>query len=276
MIKSLKRSIILASVVFASFSFVGCAFTDRVEPNEIGVLVQNYGKDPSKDYSITSGKVITAAWGTTLYKLPAYEQRSQFEKPIVNKSSDGTEFSVTPRYSYRINPEQATRVVREHSKIFKAGNDLRTVERLSLDPAVSDVVRDIIGKTTSTALMTTGGNTNFNEEARSKITKAFSDRGFTLISFSTILDYSSSVKASIDARNRANSEISTLDSKILQAEKQAKLAEIEAKTNIVTGQAITDQELKKALIDKWNGQLPSTYICDDDNKTPLNLVLKGQ
>lgn len=271
MIKSLKNILVVASIALASVSFIGC--TDRVQPNEIGVLVENYGKDPDKDYSITSGKVITAALGTTLYKLPAYEQRSQFEKPIVNKSSDGTEFSVTPRYSYRIDSNKATRVVREHSKIFNEGNDLKEVERRSLDPAVTDVVRDIIGKTTSTELMSTGGNTKFNEDTRRQIKQAFAERGFTLLSFSTVLDYSSSVKASIDARNRANSEISTLDSKILQAEKQAKLAKIEAENNIVTGQAITDQELKKLLIEKWDGQLPTTYICDDNSKSPLNLVL---
>ena len=273
MIKSLKNLLVVSLISVASLSFVGC---DRVQPNEIGVLVQNYGKDPAKDYTITAGKVVTASPGTTLYKLPAYEQRSQFEKPIVNKSSDGTEFSVTPRYSYRINPEQATRVVREHSKVFNEGNDLKEVERRSLDPAVTDVVRDIIGKTTSGELMNAGGNTKFNEDTRRKITQAFAERGFTLLSFSTVLDYSSSVKSSIDARNRANSEISTLDSKILQAEKQAKLAEIEAKTSVVTGEAITDQELQKALIAKWDGQLPSTYICDDKNKSPLNLVLNNK
>lgn len=267
----LKKLLISAAVIFSTFSFVGC---EPVQPNEIGVLVQNYGKDPEKDYSVTAGRVMTIAPGTSLYKLTAAEQRSQFESAIIIKSADGTQFSVSPRYSYRIDRAKATTVVREYSKIFNEGNDLKEVEKLSLNPAVTDIVRDIIGRTTSTDLMSTGGNTKFNEEARKQITALFKERGFTLQSFSTVLDYSSSVKASIDARNQANSEISTLDSKILQAEKQSKLTEIEAKNTITKATAITEQQLKLELIQKWNGVLPSTYICDD-KQSPLNLVLKG-
>ena len=46
--------------------------------------MQNYGKNPSEDYSVVSGKVITAAPGTTLYKLPAYEQRNVNHKLLQN------------------------------------------------------------------------------------------------------------------------------------------------------------------------------------------------
>lgn len=256
----IKSSFLIAIAVAIPVLMTGC---ERVQPNEIGVLVENYGKNPEKDYSIAAGRVNTVSPGTTLYKLTSTEQRSQFEAPIVNKSSDGTEFSVTPRYSYRIDRSQATTVVREYSKIFSEGNDLKEVENLSLNPAVTDIVRDIIGRTTSTELMSTGGNTKFNEEARKQITALFKERGFTLQSFSTVLDYSSSVKASIDARNQANSEISTLDSKILQAEKQATLSKLQAQNNQVVGQAITEQELRMAWINKWDGKLPTTVVTSD-------------
>lgn len=252
-----------------ALTMTGC---DRVAPSEIGVLVTSYGKDPDKDYSITSGKVITASPGTTLYKLPAYEQRNELDKAITIKSSDGTEFSVKSRYSYRIDPTQATKVVRQYSKIFGDSADLKEVEKQALDPSITDVVREIIGSTSSTELMATGGNTNFNDQARKAIEAKFKERGFILMSFSTVLDYSATVKASIDARNKANSEINTLDSRIEQAKKETELAKLEAQNTITKAEAITDQQLQLELINKWNGQLPTTYICNDKS-SPLTMML---
>ena len=123
--------------------------------------------------------------------------------------------------------------------------------------------------------MNTGGNTGFNDQARKQITLAFKERGFILESFSTVLDYSESVKASIDARNKANSEISTLDSKIEQARKETELAKLEAVNTITKSEAITDQQIQMELISKWNGQLPTTYICNDkgSNSSVLTMML---
>ena len=78
--KNLKSLTIALAIT--AMALTGC---DRVAPNEIGVLVQNYGKNPEKDYSITSGKVVTAFPGTTLYKIPGYEQRNEIDSAITNK-----------------------------------------------------------------------------------------------------------------------------------------------------------------------------------------------
>lgn len=265
----------ISTTILMLFVFSGLTACDRVKPGQLGVLVQNYGKNPSEDYSVVSGKVITAAPGTTLYKLPAYEQRNEFEAPIIVKSSDGTQLSIKPRYSYRIDPAQATKVIRQYSGVITNGSDLKEVEKKALDPAITDVVRDIIGRTTSTDIMNTGGNTGFNDQARTQITLAFKERGFILESFSTVLDYSESVKASIDARNKANSEINTLDSKIEQARKETELAKLEAVNTITKSEAITEQQIQIELISKWNGQLPATYICNDKS-SPLTMMLNSK
>lgn len=266
--KSLKIFAIAAAM--SAVMLTGC---DRVAPNEIGVLVQNYGKNPDKDYSITAGKVVTSSPGTTLYKIPGYEQRNELDSPIANKSSDGTEFSVKTRYSYRVNPDSATKVVREYSQIFKQGGDLKEVEGKALDPTITDIVRDIIMNSSSAELMAEGGNAKFTNASRARIEKAFADRGFVLMSFSTVLDYSASVKASIDARNQANSQVATLDSQILKARKENELAQIAAQTTIVNGEAITEQQLRMAWIEKWDGKLPETIVTDNPN-TFLNLPSK--
>ena len=247
----------------------------RVEPNEIGVLVTNYGKEDS-DYSVTSGKVLTIAPSTTLYTMPGQEQRNEPLKPIIIKSSNGTEFTVLPNYSYRIDRTQATRVIHNYAGIFKAsGSDtaaaLNKVEEASLNPAINDVVKYVIQNTTSDELMSPGGNARFSDTVRKQVQQKFADYGFTLISFSTVLDYSTSVKQSIDARNKADSEISTLDSRILQAEKETKLAEVQAKNTIVRANAITEQELKLKYLEKWDGKLPTVIVADKNTATMLNI-----
>ena len=264
--KSLK--ILAIAATMSAVMLTGC---DRVAPNEIGVLVQNYGKNPEKDYSITSGKVVTASPGTTLYKIPGYEQRNEIDSAITNKSSDGTEFSVKTRYSYRVNPQSATKVVREYSQIFKQGGDLKEVEGKALDPTITDIVRDIIMNSSSAELMAEGGNAKFTKEARERIEKAFADRGFVLMSFSTVLDYSASVKASIDARNQANSQVATLDSQILKAKKENELAQIAAQTTITNGEAITEQQLRLEWIKKWSGDVPHTIVVS--NKDQVSMFL---
>ena len=121
--------------------------------------------------------------------------------------------------------------------------------------------------------MAEGGNAGFTDEARKRIEKAFADRGFILMSFSTVLDYSASVKASIDARNQANSQVATLDSQIIKAKKENELAQIAAQTTVVNGEAITEQQLRMAWIEKWDGKLPETIVTDNPN-TFLNLPSK--
>ena len=251
------------------FAFSGCS--ERVQPNELGVKVENHGKDPEKDYSLVSGKVYTYSYGTSLYKMPAYEQRNEFKHPIINKTSDSIEFSVKPRYSYRINPEAATRVVKEHSSVL-VSNDFKAIQERSLDPAVTQALRYLIEKRTSTELMAHGGNLAFNKEAEASVAAVLKERGFILLSFSSVLDYSAAVKESLEARNSATSEIATLDSKIMKAKKEVELASISAEKKLKENDAITEMELRKLLIQKWDGKLPETYI-GDEKSNPLNLML---
>lgn len=259
--------------LFLSTSFVGCS---KVQPNEIGVLITNYGADPVKDYNVVYGKVINFAPSTTLYTMPGQEQRSEPTKAIINKSSNGTEFTVLPSYSYRIDPKQATTVIRKYSGIFKEeGSDtskaLDKVEKDSLNPAINDVIKQVLQNTSSEELMSNGGNARFSDTVRKQVERKFLERGFTLLSFSTSLDYSTSVKQSIDARNKADSEISTLDSRILQAKKETELTEIQAKNAIVRSNSITDQELKLKYLEKWDGKLPTVIVADKNTATMLNI-----
>ena len=62
---------------------------------------------------------------------------------------------------------------------------------------------------------------------------------------------------------------------IQQARKETELAKLEAVNTITKSEAITEQQIQMELISKWNGQLPTTYICNDKS-SPLTMMLNSK
>ncbi len=94
----MKQIVIICALILTVFS--SCS---RVDPNHVGVLMQNFGKNGKDDYTKVYGRVSTAAPGTKLFEVPLWEQRAEFleedgvTKRVLNlKSSDNTEFTVIP------------------------------------------------------------------------------------------------------------------------------------------------------------------------------------
>lgn len=240
----------------------GC---DRVEPNQAGVLMQNYGKNGKEDFSIVSGRVWTAAPGTDLYTIPLFEQRGQFPSKVVMKSGNGTEFEVQPTYSYRVIKSRAIDVIFDNKQILSGDNSsMVSIQENILNPKITDLLRTAVLSKTSDELMKQGGNEEFNSTARKLVADEFNRRGFELISFSAMLDYSARVKAIIDERNQANTQISTIDSKIEQAKKDLELQKIATEINMVRSQGLTPEILQQKAIERWNGQLPMYISSKED------------
>lgn len=59
------KKILLALAVLMSV-----AACSRVEPNQAGVLMENYGRNGKTDFTVVSGLVWTVMPGTELYQVP--------------------------------------------------------------------------------------------------------------------------------------------------------------------------------------------------------------
>lgn len=247
------KKIILSMCMTLPLIFTGCS---RVEPNQAGVLMESYGKNGKSDFSIVSGRVWTASPGTELYTVPLFEQRAAFETTTTLKSSDGTEFAVKPVYTFKVIKERAVDVIFENKQIMGDSNAIASIQTNILDPKIVDLLRTLVLSKKSSDLMAEGGNERFNTEARKIVTAEFNRRGFELSSFSAMLDYSDKVKTIIDARNQSNTQVSTIDSKILQARKELELEQINVQIAQVKSQGLTDSILKEKFIDKWDGKTP--------------------
>lgn len=251
----------------ATFSLSGC---QRVEPNNAGVLMENYGKDGKADFQVVSGKVYTFWFGTELYTIPLFEQRYNADDVITLKSGDSTQFNVKPIYSYRVIKERAVDVVFDSKQVM--GDDkgkMTSIETNILNPRITEIIRTALSKEKSTDLMSEGGSVKFNENIRKQVKDEFERRGFELISFSAMLDYSSEVKEIINKRNQSNTSLETIESEIIQAKKKLELERINADIAIVKSQGLTKEILQQQFIEKWNGSsslyygTPATFIMKD-------------
>lgn len=243
---------LLAVVIFSS--------CERVAPNYFGVLMENYGKSGKSDYSIQQGRVNTFGAGTELFQVPAFEQRADFDNKMLHlKAADNTEFTAKPLYSYKVIKEKVTDLVFQNSRLGSGDDFMKALEDNVLEPHIYDLIKEESRKYITDTLMANGGSLRFEDVVQKIVKKSFEDKGLELVTFSCNLDFSDKVKAKIDNRNEVNTNITVLDQQIFEQRKRNELAELQAQENIIKSKGITQELLQQQAIEKWNGNLPSTW-----------------
>jgi len=248
----------LLTVVCVSFAFliVSC---DRVAPNYIGVLMQDYGKNGKSDFTLQKGRVNTMSPGTELFQVPLFEQRAGFEEALHLKSADNTEFGAQPTYSYSVIEERAVDVVFQNKQLGNGDEFMKTLENNILEMKIRDIIKEESRRYPTDTLMASSGSLKFEEHVQALVKQEFLSKGLKLESFSAQLEFSDKVKGKIDQRNEVNTNVSVLDQQIIEQRKKNELAALKAEENIILSRGITPQLLDQQAIEKWNGVLPSTY-----------------
>lgn len=247
----MKRVIIilLATVLFSS--------CERVAPNYIGVLMENYGKDGKDDFTLVKGRVNTMSPGSELFQVPLWEQRADYEDRVLHlKAADNTEFSSKPIYSYKVIEKKAVDVVFDNKHLGSGDDFMKSLEDNILETKIYDIMKEESRKYTTDELMANGGSLKFEERIQHLIKEEFANKGLSLMTFSCQLDFSAKVKAKIDSRNEVNTNISVIDQQIAEQRKRNELAELKAQENIILSRGITPQLLQQQFIEKWDGKTP--------------------
>lgn len=257
----MKKFVALFVVMF----LVACTY---VEPNNVGVLMQNYGKAGKSDFTLVKGKVSTLTPGTELFQVPLWEQRAGFENPFRLKAADNTEFTSHPVYSYKVIEDRAVDVVFDNKHIGAGGGFMQSLTDNILEPRIYDLMKEESRKYTTDSLMENGGSLKYEEAVQTVVAEEFKKKGLELISFSAQLDFSDKVKAKIDNRNEVNTNISVLDQQIAEQKKRNELEELKAQQNIIASRGITPQLLQRDMIEKWDGHLPI------GGQTPMSLLIQ--
>lgn len=235
-------------------TFMGC---ERVAPNYQGVLMENWGQQGKKDFSLHKGRVWTLTPGTELFQVPLWEQRADFGDDILHlKASDNTEFTVKPRYSYKAMEDRAIDIVFDNKQLGSGDKFMRSLEDNILEPKIYDVMKEESRKFSTDKLMSDGGSLQFEEKIQDILEEVFKNKGLQLMTFSCQVDFSEKVKEKIDSRNEVNTNIGVLDQQIEEQKKRNILAALKAEENKLLSSGITEKILTQQFIEKWDGHTP--------------------
>ena len=258
----------------------------RIEPGHVGVQINLAGKQRgASEIPVRTGWVVYSPLSTQIIEFPTYVQTVKWTKDVneghpINEemgfnSKEGMEIFVDVSLSYAIEP---TKVPDFYVKYRVSDMDmfthgiLRDVVRNSLNEVASTyVVEDIYGEKKA----------EFLRKVQTQIELKMTPVGVSVQQFGfigaprvpTVIATAITAKAqAIQKAEQAINELATTQAeaakKIAQAEGDAKSlvtrAQGEADANRIRQNSLTPQLLElrriennRALIDKWNGQLPT-------------------
>ena len=246
----------IKNLFIALFALVSIVAYSRVEPNQAGVLMENYGRNGKSDFTIVSGVIWTIAPGTELYQVPLWEQRGKFEEAVTLKASDNTDFAATPVYTFRVMKDRAVDVVFDNKQLGYGSEFIQSLQDNILEPKILDLMKEESRKYTTEELMAKGGSLAFEQKVQDVVKSEFKNRGLELMTFSSQLTFSKSVTERIDKRNEVNQNIAVIDQQIEEQKKRLELARLEAETNKLKSEGITEKLLQQQFIEKWDGKTP--------------------
>lgn len=243
-------------LMIALLTVVAFSSCERVAPNFVGVLMEDWGKNGKSDFTIVQGRVSTVAPGTELFQVPLFDQRGQWDEPMHLKAADNTEFTAKPTYSYKVIRERAIDIVFDNKHIGSGEGFMRSLEDNILEPRIRDLIKEESRKYKTDSLMADGGSLMFEKRVEKIVEEEFEKRGLQLISFSSQLEFSQKVKDKIDSRNEVNTNLSVLDQQIAEQKKRNELEELKTQQAIIKSRGLTKEILQQQFIEKWDGKTP--------------------
>lgn len=260
----MKKLIIAALITASASSLVGC---DRVEPGNVGIKVNKLGDDKGVGEVVGVGRYWTGL-NTDIYIFPTFKQMKTYDDAFNFQMSDGTTIGYHIGVAYKVDPTKITSVFQTYRK----GVD--DITDTDLRQKIADALNRLASKM-STDKFIDGGKSELLDAALKDIQDEMGPIGIQVISLSYVgkPEYPPTVVASINAKVTANQKTLQRQQEVLQREAEAnmlraeadgqadaklKLANAEAKSIAIRGQALREnpEVLQLEAINKWNGSLP--------------------
>lgn len=195
--------------------------------------------------------------GTGLYQVPLWEQRGKFEETVTLKASDNTDFSATPVYTFRVVKDRAVDVVFDNKQLGYGSEFIQSLQDNILEPKILDLMKEESRRYTTEELMAKGGSLAFEQKVQEIVREEFKKRGLELMTFSSQLTFSKSVTERIDKRNEVNQNIAVIDQQIEEQKKRLELARLEAETNKLKSEGITENSFNNSSLRSGMAKHPS-------------------
>lgn len=236
--------------IFSSFATVPTGF--------VGVKTR-FGK--VQDSVIQEGLNLKVPFIEKIVKLDCRIQK--LETSTSTASKDLQEVSLTVAINFCVEKETANNLYREVGL-----NYTNTI----ISPAILESVKSVTAQFTAEELITR--RSEVSDMMKENLTTKMSTHGFKVIDFNiTDLDFSDAYNQAIEKKQvseqqakQAQYELEKAkienEKKIAEAEANAKVMEVQNAATTENAIKLKELEIQKEFIQKWNGQLPSTFTGD--------------
>ena len=273
----MKKILVIVAVVVGIFAmFSSC---DVINAGHVGVKVDMYGSGKGvNNVTACTGWVFFNPITTKVYEFPTYIQHKEYKKTEDGDNSftvntkDGSEFRVSPILNYSVSADKAPSIFAKYRRT------LPELEEGFLKTAIYDAFRLATNKYTAEELIS--NRAVFEVEVRRLLSSQITKEGFLVNQFTSNLEYPTSFKNAINAKNNAVQAALTAENQVQTATAQAKIkvataqgnaealltnARAEAESNKLRQSTLTAMLLQQQWIEKWDGALPKTQLASGAN-----------
>lgn len=235
---------------------IACSSIATVPTGYVGVKTR-FGK--VQETVIQEGLNLKVPFIEKIVKMDC--RTKKIEKASEGSTKDMQTVSISIAVNYNVNKDSANLLYKE------VGTDY---EDIIINPASLESIKSTMAQFTAEELITK--RSEVSDLIQETLSNKIVDKGFTITEFNIInIDFSEQYDKAIEEKAVKQQEVATaqaeLEKQKIQNEKEISIAEKDAKVMELQNQQITDKtlELKKIevqqkLIEKWNGQLPTTIL----------------
>jgi regulator of protease activity HflC (stomatin/prohibitin superfamily) len=243
---------IIATITGVTVALLGIA-SIRIVPNSHTGVVKKFGAVQS--YYYTEGLHFVPPFITNVENIDNHIIRTDVDGSSASKDLQ----TVTTNIS--INYDIPSGVAIEIYK--KVGHD---AENTILRPAVQESVKAVISKYTAEELITK--RAAVSDAIHETLSNAVQNYGINIDKVNIInLDFSAEFNAAIEAKQTAQQQALKAEQDLarvkIEAEQEVAKAQAEAESYKLKNKELTDNNIKMAWIEKWDGKLPSTVTGDN-------------
>ncbi len=258
--KEIKKQIEIYNtpkIAIFSFIFVFILMTlfssySKVNSGEVGLKVR-FGK--IVDTSLSEGFNFKLPYIEKVVKVNIKVQKVELETESSTK--DLQTVNTLLAVNYRVSQDKAVQLYKN------VGNNY---EETVLTPAIQESIKAVMSNYNAEETITL--RNKVSDECLDEIQTKVEKYGIVIEDFNMIdLDFSPAYSQAIEEKQVAEQKVLTakqeLEKSKIDSEKKVIEAEATKKANDLLKQSLTDEVITKQFIEKWNGQLPTTYAGND-------------
>jgi regulator of protease activity HflC (stomatin/prohibitin superfamily) len=242
--KLVKRILIIGGIVLFALITLFSSFK-TIKSGEVGLKVR-FGKIVNT--KLNEGFNFKIPYIEKIVKVNIKVQKAELTTESSTKDMQIVNTAIA--VNYRVDSAKADNLYRQ------VGNDYQVVV---LEPAIKESIKSAIAKYNAEEITTK--RAEVSTECLKTIQEKAKKYGIIIEDFNlTNIEFSKEYTNAIEKKQVAEQELAKAK---LESERKIIEAEATRKSNELLNATLTDENLTKQFIEKWNGQLPSTYAGGD-------------